>query len=236
MRYFLIFNLSISLIFSLFFLSCAHRAPQTPPSVSETKVVVAPLKLTPFEQNGAFGYQDPQGNMVIPPKYKMAHDFNSSGIAAVLDEKGWTYINDKGENLVRPFYFDNGPDYFIEGLARFEANGKMGFFDESGQIVIPAKFDFVGPFSAGLARFCMGCQIRPMKGGDSHDNHTELVGGHWGIINSQGKNVLNPVYDSIESIEGNKVHLIKEGKKLMIQIPQSEIEAEGEGEGEDESY
>jgi hypothetical protein len=41
---------------------------------------------------------------------------------------------------------------FYEGLARVELNGKCGFLDKSGKVVIPLKYDEAWPFFEGLAK------------------------------------------------------------------------------------
>jgi len=48
---------------------------------------------------------------------------------------------------------DYPPWFFSEGLANFKSDGKWGFIDRTGKIIIPFEFDFVEPFSEGLARF-----------------------------------------------------------------------------------
>ncbi|RLG25198.1 WG repeat-containing protein, partial [Methanosarcinales archaeon] len=40
---------------------------------------------------------------------------------------------------------------FSERLARVVKNGKYGFVDKKGKIVIPLKYDNAGSFSEGLA-------------------------------------------------------------------------------------
>ena len=99
-----------------------------------------PPQLSLFEENGRYGFKNQSGKVVIKPAYYIAQEFSEFGIAAVVDESGWVYINDEGENLLRPYVVDNGPDYFQENLARFVENDKVGFMNRSGDIVIPAKY------------------------------------------------------------------------------------------------
>ena len=84
----------------------------------------------------------------------------------IQDEHGWVYVDDHGKPIVRPFTYDNGPDYFEEGLARFVSEGKMGFFDQALTIQIPARYDFAFPFVEGKAKVGMDCQLRPQ--GEHH--------------------------------------------------------------------
>jgi hypothetical protein len=141
--------------------------------------------LIPFEdKNGLWGYKDNAGKIIISPRYFAAGEFSEHGIAPVGDKSGWKYIDTSGKTVIVPFIFDNGPDYFSEGLARFAENGKMGFFDETGKIIIPAQFDFVFPFSEGLAEFCNGCS--KVYAGE----HYTMEGGQWGKIDRWGKIVI----------------------------------------------
>ena len=137
-------------------------------------------RLIPFEQGDKFGYKTPQGKVVIEPRYRVAQEFSREGLAAVVDEHGWAYIDRSGNVVIRPFTFDNGPDYFREGLARFVVDGKFGFFDRRGRVVIQPRFTFAGPFSKGRAPVCEGC--REVRLGE----HTSMTGGSWGFIDKRG--------------------------------------------------
>jgi len=137
----------------------------------------------PFEQDGQWGYRDAQGKVVVAPRYLIADEFSPEGIAAVADEKGWAYIDRTGKVLVHPFLFDNGPDEFHEGLARCVEDGKVGFFDKHGRIVIPPRFSFAEPFSGGRAKVCFDC----VKVSDGE--HSRYEGKRWGWIDRKGREV-----------------------------------------------
>ncbi len=184
----------------MFFLTCAVACQQRQP----------PAHLTAFEDNAKWGYRDDRGVVVIPPRFEIAQEF-SNGIAAVVDGEGWAYINTHGEVLVRPLVVDNGPDYFNEGLARFQLQGKIGFFDSAGRIVIAAKFDFVWPFSEGLAGFCEGCkEVRV------NDEHSALRGGKWGFIDRNGHPVIPARFDEVESFRSGRARVKLQGKSADI--------------------
>jgi hypothetical protein len=84
--------------------------------------------------------------------------------------------------------FDNGPDYFVEGLARTLINGKVGFVNENLDEVIPPVWDFAFPFQNGVAVVCTGCIS---SGGE----HTVRKGGKWGYIDRTGKIIVPVIYD-----------------------------------------
>jgi hypothetical protein len=64
---------------------------------------------------------------------------------------------------------------FYDDLAEFWLNGKKGFLNKKGLIIIPAKFDKVGSFSNGLA--------------------SVVLNGKVGYVNKQGKVVIPCIYD-----------------------------------------
>ncbi|WP_353154677.1 WG repeat-containing protein [Pollutimonas bauzanensis] len=87
-----------------------------------------------------------------------AQDYDRYGHALISDAEGWVYVDRNQRPLIRPYIFDNGPDYFEEGLARFVKDGKMGFHDKALNIVIPARYDFVFPFQDGAAKAGTNCR------------------------------------------------------------------------------
>lgn len=172
------------------------QAQQPGDSVGETssEAPAAPMPpLTRFsatpDDNGPFGYREPSGRVVIEPRYDLAEEFTPEGIAAVADDEGFAYIDRTGRVLIRPFNFDNGPDPFEDGLARFVENGKFGFFNTRAHVIIPARFDFACGFSEGLACFCVGCTI------DKSDEHGIIRGGRWGYIDKTGAVVIPLAFD-----------------------------------------
>lgn len=106
--------------------------------------------------NGLYGFIDRYGNVVIQPQYKGAGGFYN-GRAVVKDRHSnlWGYIDKQNNWIIRPRYCMAGR--FSEGLAAVYINGrtsngkcvdgKWGFIDTSGKMVIPAKYERVWAFS-----------------------------------------------------------------------------------------
>lgn len=174
--------------------------------------------LTAFsDANDKWGYRDSSGKVVIAPQYSAAMEFSKQGIAAVVDEDGWLYIDKTGNPIVRPFVFDNGPDYFEDGLSRYVDNGKMGFINTSGKIVIPAAYDFARPFSEKRAAVCNGCRQEP------EGEHKITVGGKWGFIDQKG-NVLIPLeYDGVSPFADGRTEVNKDGRTFEIDSKGREV-------------
>lgn len=142
--------------------------------------------LTPFEDEttGLWGYKDAAtGALAIAAKYRLAEPFSAQDRAFAASDQGWVCLDPQGRELLTAFTFDNGPDAFSEGLARFVENGKYGYFDRSCRKVIPANFDFGEPFRDGLAAVCQGCTRQ-----DSGE-HWSMTGGAWSCLDRSGKPV-----------------------------------------------
>ncbi|MBZ0201252.1 MAG: WG repeat-containing protein [Ignavibacteriaceae bacterium] len=167
--------------------------------------------LTAIEVNNRWGFKDERGNIVIPPVYLFAYDFNKSGTTAVFTDSGWVYINQKGKPLFSVLAIDNGPDYFSGGLARFVDDKKIGYFNETGQIVIYPMFDFAFPFENGTALVCNDC-IQVQNG-----EHYFTLGGNWMRIDSTGSVIQKLSQEESSNINAAPVTLNGE----LIWIDQS---------------
>ena len=167
------------------------------------------------------GYMDKDGNIVIEPKYIIARPYDRYSIAAVADEKGWKYIDTTGKTILRPYLFDNGPDYFKEGLSRYVENDLIGFIDEKYQLVIKAQYEYVTSFHNGYATFCVGCKEVPSKEGSEH---TKREGGKWGMINKKGKVVVEAIYDNPIVFREHKAKVTLNGEAFYIDEFGSRIE------------
>lgn len=166
--------------------------------------------LVPFDRDGKWGYKDNQGKIVIPPRYLAAQEFSKEGIAAVLDETGWAYIDTAGRLVIRPLVVDNGPDYFEEDLARFGRGGKVGFFDRNGKVVIEPKYAFAQPFSEGRAAVCDGC-VEKQEG-----EHRAITGGRWGFIDRRGELVIPLQFDEAGPFEKGRARVRLAGQWRQI--------------------
>lgn len=100
------------------------------------------------------------------------------------------FYNDKHYETV---FYDNGCDYYQEGLVRVFDNGKTAFADEQLNIVLRPHTDIATTFWAGHAVVCNG-PFNPEEIGAS----TREDAGHCGLINHQGELVL-PLEYSLES-------------------------------------
>lgn len=125
--------------------------------------------------------------------------FDGSGLAEIRVFDGVYYLNKNGK-VIKSYLYDNGADYFQEGLSRTEQNNKLGFIDAQLKIVIKPEYDFAYPFSGGVSKVCLGC--KKVKIGE----HTEMQNGQWGYIDKSGNVVIDILheYDDLNNVLKNK--------------------------------
>lgn len=156
------------------------------------------------------GVKDQHGKIIVPAQFKIFSYLEDGELVKGEtiyfdgyreDDKqknasGYVYDR-KGNFLYRPFAYDNGADYFSEGLRRFVKNGKVGFVDRNGKVIIEAKHDFVSSFHYGYAAYCDGCDWEKTE-----DEHKAIVGGTWGVMDFKGQ-VTQPVSKSANTVKVN---------------------------------
>nr|WP_086937392.1 WG repeat-containing protein [Thaumasiovibrio occultus] len=153
----------------------------------ETLVTVAPTQCI----------KDEEGNLTLLPPHLTRMDFDEHGLTGlyVHDPLQVFYVNRQGE-MMEAMFFDLGPDYFVEGLARTVVDGKIGYFNRDFDIVITPKYDWGFTFNEGKALVCNGCEKHP----DEDSDHFTMQGGKWGVINTEGEEII-PVNFAREDIK-----------------------------------
>ncbi len=96
-----------------------------------------------------------------------------------IDSVGWGYL-DVGGNIAPVLTFDNGPDPFVEGFARFREDGKTGFIDADLKVRIAATYQFASAFEGGTVR--IGTQCREQRMGA----HTTTPCSRWARLDHSG--------------------------------------------------
>ena len=95
-------------------------------------------------------------------------------------------INRNQKILFDLVIFDNGPEPFREGLIRIFRNGKMGYANEYGKIVIPCIYDYAKWFHDGEAEVTFDAvEFRDM------DEHLRVESDEWFLIDMNGNKIKN---------------------------------------------
>lgn len=125
--------------------------------------------------------QTAPGTLVISAAALAALQFDENGLAALQAGHQYYYVRRDGRHLPVITY-DNGPDYFQEGLTRARVDGRIGYYDTQLQPAFGEHFDWGFPFENGSAEVCNGCHEGPPDAG----GHTGIVGGTHFRIDRQG--------------------------------------------------
>jgi WG containing repeat len=125
------------------------------------------------------------GELFIATQYLKELNFDAHGLAAVNSlEEGWMYVNREGRIVIDGVpVMDNGADWFHDGLVRIVRNGKYGFANRRGQIVVLPIYDGALNFEKGRAEVCKGCKS---KCDDPDCEYHSFAGGEWFQIDVKG--------------------------------------------------
>ena len=160
--------------------------------------------------DATLGYVDSSGKVIIPAgkyHYLFTDVFDKIAFVLLKDKKG-VYAIDRSEKvLFQVCSFELGPDIISNGLFRIIENGKIGFANMNGKIVIKPNWGFIFPFQEnGLAIFCeKGNWIWIDK------EHRKFSGGKWGAMDTKGNIVIPAMYD-----DGKENYLKKDGKWYKV--------------------
>jgi hypothetical protein len=149
-----------------------------------------------------FGYINKFGKIVIPKAFDHAADF-SEGLAPVLLNNRWSYIDHAGKQVIQLAADCSHAGSFHEGLAAVALGGESkipqylavrkgahwGFIDHNGKLLIPAKF-YVNQMSGrGLASNCPN-----FAEGLAHVAVGDELNHQYGFIDRKGAWVIKPQF------------------------------------------
>jgi hypothetical protein len=146
-------------------------------------------KLFYFVENDSLvGVKNQDGKIIIPLHSSLfSRSFNNGHeIKTKIFNMDYSeYYDRKGNFLFKIFPTSEGPDDFKEGFIRYTENKKGGLYNDQGEKVIPAKYDWISQVNFGFSEFCNGCYFDRSK----DPEHAPLVGGTWGYVGKNGKEI-----------------------------------------------
>lgn len=147
-------------------------------------------ELQPFK---ACGKVNKEGILIVSQSHLSNAYFDSDGIACFyVQGVGPFYVRESGKTQ-RTRLYDNGCDYFSEGLARADLDAGVAFFNKELIIVLRTEYDDAFPFRSGYAAVYNGGELKKIG------EHTLLVGGACGYIDKHG-NIVVPLKYAHESL------------------------------------
>jgi hypothetical protein len=183
------------------------------------------LRLTPNHESQTLppSYEDGRASLfVIPPRFERAEWFATNGLAAVMVNDKYGYINTRGEEVI-PLRFSYAEDFAANGLAIVKRDadckeeirgfalriagwgGYAGCVNAKGEEVVPLRFKVIGRFAAnGLAL-------------------VEL-NGKYGYVNEKGEEVIPLRFDGASDFAANGLALFQaDGKYGYINEKGEEV-------------
>jgi hypothetical protein len=184
--------------------------------ISLKKFPVDPLihnNMIIWRENKSLGIMDTKGNMIVEVgKYVDFGGYDDYGLCCVAIEKDpntWLYgfIDRKGVEVIPCTFKQDGTSTFSDGLARMRmSNGKIGFIDTLGKVVIPGLY--------GTAEYHI-------------EGHYPVAFGKnrtmWGIVDKNNKTVVSGKYDEVKLFRGGIAKVELQGKWGFIRVNGSEF-------------
>lgn len=177
----------------------AAGSPADPPTRVPCIYVAAPTGRSPhpeLQPHADCAELSADGSPTIAPEH-LAAVGAEDGLAAVLIEGQWFWVDPDDGRALPVITWNNGPDPWSEGLVRSRRqNGKIAFYDRELRQAVTPRWDFAWPFEDGRALVCLGCRPEPDPSGE----HTSMIGGRWGFIDRRGKEVVPVVLTREEAL------------------------------------
>ena len=145
-----------------FFLACKEEKPKH-------QFLVKIYEGDFINENARIAYLSDTGDTIIPyGKYIKAYTDTIKTWGIVQKRDGQFIAIDPVENVLFEVYNANDkPDEIRSGLFRVIVDGKIGYANAEGTIVIPAQYECAFPFFNGKARVALNCkEISGSQGSD----------------------------------------------------------------------
>ncbi len=146
--------------------------------------------MEPAATQTRWGYIDKTGQIAVQPQFDYAGKFSGSGLAPVKMGEVWGFVDRSGAIKINPQYtyatdFIEGPGGWLARIASSEGSGgwRWGAIGKDGAIRIQPQFAELGAF-------------------DSSGHAVVKVGENYGLLDSAGKLVVNPIYARLSWLPG----------------------------------
>lgn len=116
-----------------------------------------------------------------------------NGTILVKNDNHCSLLDKQGKELAS---FLDISFYYSDGLLAFKDNGKYGYMDLTGKVIIPALYDNINPFTGGLG----GVRLN----------------GYWGFVDKTNKMIIAPQFDSIGIFNNGLCNVSKDGVEYYI--------------------
>ncbi len=156
------------------------------------------------EKNGLWGFVDRAGEVVVPTEYAWATPFEN-GYAFAMRHGQTFLLDESGHEVLAPETYALLPGAVSKsGLVwAADENGRRGFVNLDGEVVIPFEHDHALPVSNGRA--------------------VVRKGSKYGFIDEKGQVVVPLKYDTAMSFSGNRAAVLNQRKWSFIDLEGNEV-------------
>ena len=182
--------------------------------------------LAPASINNRYGYINPHGEWMIEPKFQYAEDFEDrSALAKVKQRNRWGFIDKEGHFAIVPTFtgylggFDTetgychvserGEDYHID-----RKGNRVEFTPDAKNDPYPVPIRLWG-MKDGKGNMIVPPTYNQLYGPDERGRVTARVKHKFGVLDRQGKWMIEPIYDNQDIIPYRKEMLgvvVRDGK------------------------
>lgn len=130
------------------------------------------------------GYLNSEGDTVVPiGKYYYCYTDTIRDLGMVMENETGKIIgiDQNATKLFEVFIYDNGPDYVESGLFRIVRNGKIGYANLLGEIIIKPRFACAYPFDGDFAKVSDNCETA------NDGEYSIWKSDSWYLITKEGK-------------------------------------------------
>lgn len=132
------------------------------------------------------GYLNSDGDTIVPiGKYYYCYTDTIYDFGMVMENETGKIIgiDQNATKLFEVFIYDNGPDYVESGFFRIIRNGKIGYANQHGEIIIKPRFTCAYPFDGDFAKVSDNCETE-------HDGENSIwKSDSWYLITKDGKRI-----------------------------------------------
>ncbi|MCC7302285.1 MAG: WG repeat-containing protein [Bacteroidia bacterium] len=184
-------------------------------SLGNCPVFLTEKKIT--ADSSVFGFYHMEKRELTPTPYKDAGDMYY-GMAAILKDSLWGYLNDEGKEVTEFKFHTAGPFLLDSGkFALVTLNKRSGIIDQDGQYIIFPSYKAITAFEEGLfvvqdtlerwgllnRSGSVTVPVQYEQVSKPKEGYIAIkTGGKWGILDKDGGAVVAPLYEGELRIEG----------------------------------
>ena len=174
-----------------------------------TKQGLLSQELKPFESNGFYGYKNELGEVSIKPQYQYARKFNEN--YAVIAKNDSLGVIDKQNKQIIPTKYEYlryiGNEKFVFGYrAKYFGEYNLGLITSQNKIILQPKYYHIRPKKDFFIVKKQSYKIIDNSG----ISDTREITNKYGVVDSLGNAILEPVFSRIKFLSNNFVIARKE--------------------------